>query len=377
MTREPPSGPDHDGSFPDEAIPEPYRLSTYNYDLPQSLIAQEPAAKRDHARLLIIRRGSGEISHRAFRELPSILSPDDLLVLNETKVVPAFLVCRKPTGGRVELLVVSPARASEPNDDGSTTTRACLARASKSLKKGGLLTLEDGTDLEVAGTVGPGKVLIRFPTPEEHLTAFLETHGHPPLPPYIRRETRDEHRDTVRYQTVYASAAGSVAAPTAGLHFTDGLLNELAGVGIEIARIVLHVGPGTFSPIRTEDIRLHRMESEYYEISEESAEAVERARAENRRIVAVGSTSVRTLEAAAARDGIVRAGRGETNLFITPGHGFRVVGAMLTNFHLPRSTLLVLVGAFAGTDRIKAAYIAAVDAGYRFYSYGDAGLILD
>lgn len=356
---------------------EPYRLSTYDYELPPDLIAQHPSACRDESRLLVLRRRTGRISHHVFRELPDFLSPSDLLVMNETRVVPSLLVGHKPTGGRVELLVLDPARSLEGGALTDPAVRVCMVRSSKPLKSGARVKMLQGPELTAEETVAPGRVRIQFPVSEGGLLGFLDAYGRPPLPPYIQSLDRDADRDRERYQTVYAQVSGSVAAPTAGLHFTDELLGELSRKEIEIAKIVLHVGPGTFTPVRSDDIREHKMESEHYEIPEKAARRIVTACREGRRIVAVGTTSVRALESAASPEGVVRAGRGETDLFIAPGYSFKVVGGLITNFHLPRSTLLMLVSSFAGTHMILRSYMEAVRHGYRFYSYGDSCLIVD
>ncbi len=357
--------------------PEPYRLSTYDYELPPDLIAKHPAARRDQSRLLVLNRKTGRISHHVFRDLPHFLSPADLLVMNETRVVPSLLVGHKPTGGRVELLVLDPWKIPDGSSSTDPAVRECMVRSSKPLKRGSAIQMMMGPDVTPEETIAPGRVRIRFPVTEEGLLSYLDAYGRAPLPPYIQSLDRDLDDDRDRYQTVYAQVSGSVAAPTAGLHFTQELLADVQGKGVHIAKIVLHVGPGTFTPVRSEDIREHRMETEHYEISQETARLIEAAREEGRRIVAVGTTSVRALESAASQEGIVRAGRGDTDLFIGPGYLFNVVGGLITNFHLPRSTLLMLVCAFADTEMMLNAYTEAVRHGYRFYSYGDACLIVD
>ncbi len=362
---------------PDSSIPEVFQLGTYTYELPPELIAQEPARVRDQSRLLALYRNTGEIRHHRFRDLPSLLLPSDLLVINETRVTPAFLIGHKRTGGRVELLVLDPARTGADVGLESSAIRTCLVRTSKRLRKGTAIQLESGAEITVEETVGPGRVLVRFPVPDAQFLSFLDHCGQPPLPPYIRGEGRMKGDDRERYQTIYAKVAGSVAAPTAGLHFTEELLEELDKKGITIARIHLQVGPGTFIPVREEDIRLHRMESEFYEISEDAADSIAEACRGGRRIIAVGTTTVRALESAAAAEGGVRPGKGETRLFIVPGYSFKVVRGLVTNFHLPGSTLLMLVSALGGTNRVRNAYRAAVNEKYHFYSYGDACLVLD
>lgn len=358
-------------------VPLQFRRSSYVYDLPAELIAQAPAGSRDESRLMVIRPGSREIEHRQFRDLPALLRPSDLLVLNETRVIPAALCGRKATGGRVDLLVLDPAELGQGRNLQDAALRTCMVNASKPMRAGMRVTLDSGPELIAEEARESGRCVFRFPVKEDEVLEFLRLHGTPPLPPYIKAESRSIPRDQERYQTVYARIPGSVAAPTAGLHFTDDLMATLAARGIEIVRILLHVGPGTFTPVREEDVRNHRMESEFYEISPESAQVLNEAQCKGRRIIAVGTTTVRTLEAAATQEGMVPAGQGRTDLFILPGYAFKVVHGLITNFHLPGSTLLMLVSALGGTDLMLSAYREAVRARYRFYSYGDASLIID
>ncbi|MBI4963952.1 MAG: tRNA preQ1(34) S-adenosylmethionine ribosyltransferase-isomerase QueA [Desulfomonile tiedjei] len=356
-------------------IPAPYRLSTYRYQLPDNLIAQEPSRVRDASRLMVLHRNTGEVRHHSFRELPDLLLPSDLLVINETRVTPAALFGRKPSGGRVELLVLDPANRCNKSYSNGSACRECLTRSSKPIKPETRISLDNGPELTAAETVSPGRVQMIFPVPEEGLLGFLEKYGSPPLPPYISTDSRDLDRDRSRYQTVYARIAGSVAAPTAGLHFTENLLHDLSLKGIRVVPIILHVGPGTFVPVRNEDIRLHRMEPEFYEIPDQTAEAIQKALHEDRRVIAVGTTTVRALESAAAL-GKLPPGKGATELFLKPGYTFKAVQGLVTNFHLPGSTLLMLVCAFGGTEFVMSAYEEAVREEYRFYSYGDACLIV-
>jgi S-adenosylmethionine:tRNA ribosyltransferase-isomerase len=354
-------------------------LSDYDYPLPPERIAQFPLPERDASRLLVLDRRTGAIAHHLYSELPELLRPGDLLVLNDTRVVPARLRGHKRgTRGRAELLLVHPA-------DGASTALAlgepagehawvCLGQASKGLKPGATLELAGGLTARVESLAGEGEHVVRF-SGAGTLGERLAAGGELPLPPYIARPASDE--DAARYQTVYARVPGSVAAPTAGLHLTPRLLQLLARRGITTASVTLDVGPGTFLPVREEDESQHRMHPEAFRIPDGTAAAVEEARREGRRVVAVGTTVVRTLESAAAGDGTVRAGAGRTELFLRPGDRFRVVEALLTNFHLPRSTLLMLVSAFAGRERVLGAYRVAADAGYRFFSYGDAMLLED
>lgn len=353
----------------------PYALSSYRYDLPQELIAQSPSPVRDESRLLAIDRRSGSLSHHRFSELTDLLMPSDLLVLNETRVIPAALYATKSTGGRVELLVLQPAERVSLNG-GDRTFRTCMVRSSKPLKPRGRLTLDSGPELTVESVPVSGRAVIGFPAREDEFLSFLDIHGRAPLPPYVRSNGRDDRTERGRYQTVFARVPGSVAAPTAGLHFTESLLTALESRGIRTTRIVLHVGAGTFVPVREPDIRRHRMETELYEIPEDAAGELERALEEGRRIIAVGTTSVRAVESAALPEGGFRKGTQATDLFIFPGYDFKVVTGLVTNFHLPESTLLMLVCAFGGMQRILNAYRVAVAERYRFYSYGDACLIL-
>ena len=335
------------------------RRQDFHFDLPPELIAQQPAPERPASRLLHLERASGAWHDRQFRELPNLLRAGDLLVLNDTRVIPARLWGRKETGGRVEVLV------ERPLDE-----RAALAhvRASKAPKPGSRLVFAQGVMAEVTGREAD-LFRLEFDRP---LMAVLEAQGHMPLPPYIERE--DAALDAERYQTVYARHPGAVAAPTAGLHFDEALLAELAERGIEQARVTLHVGAGTFQPVRVDDIAQHRMHSEWLRVPADVVAAVQRTRARGGRVVAVGTTVVRSLETAAL-DGSLQAYEGETDIFITPGFRFRVVDALITNFHLPESTLLMLVCAFAGHETIMRAYRHAVAQRYRFFSYGDAMFI--
>ncbi len=328
--------------------------SDFAYDLPAERIAQTPLAERDQARLLYL--GQDTMAHRTVADWPELLRPDDLVVVNNTRVIPARLRGVKDSGGAVELLV-------ERIED--ERTALCQARASKPLKPGRWLSI-GGERLEIAGRVGEFHRL-RFP---QSVMAFLQRHGTTPLPPYIERAA--EAADEARYQTLYASAPGAVAAPTAGLHFSEGLLEAVGQRVAGMVEVTLHVGAGTFAPMRGDDLGAHQMHAERYEISAAAAERIRAAQQGPGRIVAVGTTVVRALETAAAEPGGIRAGCGETRLFIKPGFRFRAVDALLTNFHLPESTLLMLVCAFAGQRRVLEAYRSAVAADYRFFSYGDA-----
>ncbi|MBE0576086.1 MAG: tRNA preQ1(34) S-adenosylmethionine ribosyltransferase-isomerase QueA [Desulfuromonadales bacterium] len=340
-------------------------LTEYNFDLPQELIAQQPLGDRSASRLLLLNRLNRKIAHHHFSSLPGLLREGDLLVRNETRVLPARLLGRKSSGGQVEVLLVRQL-------DASRNIWRCMTRSSKPVRVGCLLEFPQGICGEVIDAEVDGQRLLRFTCPGDFFE-LLEQAGHVPLPPYIRREDHDLDKD--RYQTVFANNPGAVAAPTAGLHFTEKTFDALAARNIDVCGVTLHVGPGTFLPVRTENLPDHRMHTEFYEVPEETAERINAARADGRRIVALGTTVTRTLEYAVNDQGLLLAGQGETDLFILPGFKFRVVDALITNFHLPKSTLLVLASAFAGRDFILQAYREAVDHGYRFFSYGDCMLI--
>lgn len=340
-------------------------LSDFDYELPEGLVAQQPLAQRAASRLLHLHRDGGRSMHRQFADLPKLLREGDLLVRNETRVVPARLLGRKESGGQVEVLLVRLI-------DAAKNSWRCMTRSSKSLRVGALLEFPEGIAGEVVASEDDGQRVIRFTCPGRFVET-LERAGHMPLPPYIKRQ--DGPLDKERYQTVFGSKPGAVAAPTAGLHFTEEVFAALAARNVEVCGVTLHVGPGTFLPVRTDNLLEHRMHAELYDIPAVSAERINLARAERRRVIALGTTVTRTLEHAVARDGLIRPGSGETELFILPGFRFRMVDALITNFHLPKSTLLVLVAAFAGRDFILQAYRDAVANGYRFFSYGDCMLI--
>lgn len=350
-----------------------YELEDYNYDLPHELIAQVPASRRDQSRLLVIDRRGRSFSHFHFCDLPALLKRGDLLVINDTKVAPARLFGRKESGGRVEILVLDHPESTGPGSG----TRTCLLKSSKRPRNGSLLFFESGVTGQIQEFRDNGLVSIAFMGPQS-IDSLLKEKGQMPLPPYIRRAEGDplSQLDKERYQTIFSENKGAVAAPTAGLHFTGEVIQDLKEAGISIAPLTLHVGYGTFSPVRTRDIRRHLLGEESYQISQSTAEALERTRKGGGRVVAVGTTVVRTLETALSADGRIISGKGKTELLITPGFVFRAVDALITNFHLPRSSLLFLVSAFAGRDLIMKAYALAIEEGYRFYSYGDAMLIL-
>ena len=357
----------------------------FDFDLPADLIAQEPAPERTAARLLSLDRRTGSLTHTTIAALPDLLRAGDLLVVNNTRVFPARLLGRRvPSGGAVECLLVrrhGPPEGRHSVRDGSPEGGQeweALMHPGQKLKPGARVVFEGDKTLhgEVLERHFFGRRVIRLSTDDgSSVGAAIDAIGHVPLPPYIKREDRAEDRE--RYQTVFARARGSIAAPTAGLHFTPALLDALAARGIGRVEITLHVGYGTFQPVRVDRVEDHRMEAEQYEIGEAAAAAIEGARRDGRRVIAVGTTTTRTLEAAArAHDGQVVAGAASTDLFIHPGFDFRVVGGLLTNFHLPRSSLIMLVAAFAGRDAVLAAYREAIAHRYRFYSFGDAMLIV-
>ncbi|MGC8657717.1 MAG: tRNA preQ1(34) S-adenosylmethionine ribosyltransferase-isomerase QueA [Desulfomonilaceae bacterium] len=363
----------------DEAneIPVEFLLSTYSYHLPPELIANTPEQNRDQSKLLRIDRNSGALNHYKFFQIPDLLSEGDVLVINETKVMPAALKGKKLTGGAVKLLVINPGSlASWTDDTKEPVYRTCLFKSSGRLRSGSVIEVGDGIRLVFEQQIAPGQGLFRFPVSEEDFPRFLENYGSTPLPPYIKQDRDSNTNNKERYQTVYSKVPGSVAAPTAGLHFTDHTIEALKSRGITIERITLHVGPGTFIPIRTRDIRLHKMETETYHISKATGKFLEECVTSGRRIIAVGSTCLRALEAAYKVDQGFITGTAQTNLFIVPGYQFTVVSGMITNFHLPKSTLLTLVCALAGTQNILRAYETAISCNYRFYSYGDACLII-
>jgi len=337
------------------------RTDDFNFDLPQELVAQFPAPERCASRLLRLDGGTDELRDAWFRDLPGMLAREDLLVFNDTRVIKARLTGHKGSGGKVEALIE---RVLGPHE------ALAQVRASKSPKAGQKLMFADGIEAEMLERQGD-MFRLRF-LDETPLLDLLERHGALPLPPYIQHNP--DEIDEERYQTVYAREPGAVAAPTAGLHFDQAMLAELAAHGIGTAHVTLHVGAGTFQPVRVEHIAEHRMHSERYEVPQATVDAILAARRTGGRITAVGTTALRALESA-ARGGSLAAGSGETDIFIAPGYRFRVVDRLLTNFHLPKSTLLMLVSAFAGMDNIRRAYAHAVAERYRFFSYGDAMLI--
>jgi len=351
-----------------------HALDDYDYELPEDRIAQMPCQQRDRSRLLHLDRGSGNIFHRVFRDLPNLMRSGDVLVVNNTKVIPGRILGHKDTGGKAEVLILTYADGQAGRKTAGEFACTCLIKSSKKPRTGSTIFFDHGLRAEVLRPSGDCYE-VKFIC-ENDFDQVLYQVGKVPLPPYIRREPGTEFReDHTAYQTIYASEKGAIAAPTAGFHFSPELMTQLRDMGIVVVPITLHVGYGTFIPVRVSDIRDHRMHSETYAITRQAAEIINDARAAGARIVAVGTTSVRTLEFCASENGRVMAGAGPCNLFIYPGYQFKAVDAMITNFHLPRSTLLMLVSAFTGRSAILNAYQAAIQKGYRFYSYGDAMLI--
>ena len=339
------------------------KTSDYFYQLPPELIAQDPLEDRSSSRLMVLDQKTGAVSHHVFREIPSFLRPGDCLVLNNTRVIPARLMgVREETGGAVEVLLLK-RRTGDVWE--------CLVKPGKKARPGTRLAFGDGLlHAQVEDVVEDGNRLIRF-FYDGIWEEVLDRLGEMPLPPYITHKLQDKNR----YQTVYARFDGSAAAPTAGLHFTPELLDQIQDMGVELAYVTLHVGLGTFRPVKVENVKEHHMHSEYYQVSTEAAEKINRTKKNGGRVICVGTTSCRTVESAADENGQVEAGCGDTDIFIYPGYRFKVLDALITNFHLPESTLVMLVSALAGREHVLAAYEEAVKERYRFFSFGDAMLI--
>ena len=339
------------------------KTSDYFYELPPELIAQDPLEDRSSSRLMVLDQKTGAVSHHVFREIPSFLRPGDCLVLNNTRVIPARLMgVREETGGAVEVLLLK-RRTGDVWE--------CLVKPGKKARPGTRLAFGDGLlHAQVEDVVEDGNRLIRF-FYDGIWEEVLDRLGEMPLPPYITHKLQDKNR----YQTVYARFDGSAAAPTAGLHFTPELLDQIQDMGVELAYVTLHVGLGTFRPVKVENVKEHHMHSEYYQVSAEAAEKINRTKKNGGRVICVGTTSCRTVESAADENGQVEAGCGDTDIFIYPGYRFKVLDALITNFHLPESTLVMLVSALAGREHVLAAYEEAVKERYRFFSFGDAMLI--
>ncbi len=341
------------------------KTSDYYFDLPQELIAQDPLEDRAASRLLVMDRKTGEIRHRVFSDIKEYLHPGDTLVLNDTKVIPARLLgAKEDTGAHVEILLLKRLGAD---------TWETLVRPGKKLRPGARLVFGDGSlRAVILDILDEGNRLVRFEY-EGIFEEVLDRLGEMPLPPYITHKLEDKNM----YQTVYARYEGSAAAPTAGLHFTKELLDQLREMGVRTAFVTLHVGLGTFRPVKVDDVKKHHMHTEWYQVSEEAAELINRTREEGHRVICVGTTSCRTVESASDQTGKVHAGSDETSIFIYPGYRFKVMDALITNFHLPESTLVMLVSAFAGRERVLAAYEEAIRERYRFFSFGDAMFITD
>lgn len=339
-----------------------YKKSDFYYDLPPELIAQTPATPRDSSRLLVYNREKDELGHRIFRDITGYLKAGDVLVINNTKVLPARLYAHTANGGRIEILLLK--RLEKDKWE-------VLCKPGKKCTVGKSFEINEKLSFTVRGITDSGERIVEF-SYDGVFENILEEVGSMPLPPYIKEKLKDKNR----YQTVYAKTDGSAAAPTAGLHFTPELLDKIRGMGVEIVEVLLHVGLGTFRPVKEDIITDHKMHGEHYEVTEHAAAAINKAKAEGRRIIAVGTTSVRTLESATGDDGILRAGSGETHIFIYPPYKFKCVDALITNFHLPESTLIMLVAALVGREKILDIYRTAVKERYRFFSFGDAMMIV-
>ena len=348
-----------------------FSIEDYDYHLPEERIAQTPATRRDRSKLLVMDRETGKLTHLRFYDIYDLIASSDVLVINDTKVVPARLFGQKETGGKAEVLIIDfPGIGNHRPDQGECVCR-CLIKTAKRPKPGATLLFGQNLKADIL-SFEDGIFTVRF-LYRGNFEHVLERVGHVPLPPYIQRS--DNKKDRTAYQTVYAASRGAVAAPTAGLHFSKGLLEKLRKKGVTIVAITLHVGYGTFSPVRVSDIREHRIHSEWYSISKDAADKINASKDAGHRIVAVGTTAVRTLEYACDENQMIAAGHGNCDLFIYPGYRFNIVDAMLTNFHLPKSTLLMLVSAFSTRENLLNAYQTALEKKYRFYSYGDAMFI--
>ena len=341
------------------------KTEPFDYPLPKSLIAQHPTPQRGQSRLMVVHRNSGAIEHRSFQEIFRFFSPGDLLIINNTRVLPARLIGKKKTGGRCEVLLL-------PQWNGVKGEWKALIKGMRATTGGSRISFDQGMEAEVT-EIRDGRAKINFSDPEG-VVDILKRIGHIPLPPYIKRS--DEPSDRDRYQTVFAERDGSIAAPTAGLHFTEQMLRLIKENGVGIASITLHVGPGTFRPLKSEEVENHVMESEWTEVSQGTSREIEQTKHKGGRVIAIGTTTVRALESFSDSEGKVNPGVDYSSLFIHPPYSFRVVDGLVTNFHLPKSTLVMLVSAFAGRDLLMKAYQEAVKLKYRFYSYGDAMLIL-
>ncbi|MBN2515560.1 MAG: tRNA preQ1(34) S-adenosylmethionine ribosyltransferase-isomerase QueA [Deltaproteobacteria bacterium] len=345
------------------------KVKEFDFNLPEELIAQRPCEPRGNSRMMVVNRKHESIECRYFRDIPDYLDTDDVLILNDSKVIPARLIGSKPTGGMIEILLLSNKKTDSPRSH----TWEVLLRPAKRVKAGTVIVFDKHSRAEVIERTSEKKWILDFKT-DRTFESFLDQYGRAPLPPYIKRNrtTEKDFQDLLRYQTVYAKMPGSVAAPTAGLHFSETILKEITSQGIRIAPITLHVGYGTFLPVETEYVEDHKMEEEYFDIGKETARLINEAQ----RVVAVGTTATRVLETVTDKEGVIRHFAGHTNLFIYPGYQFKKVDRLLTNFHLPKSSLFLLVCAFAGKELIMKAYEKAIEEKFRFYSYGDCMLIL-
>ncbi len=353
-----------------------FTLTAYDYPLPPENIAQHPADRREDSRLFVLHRETDTREHRTFTDIVDLLQPGDLLVINDTKVFPARLLGQKDTGGKADVFLLSYPLLIEDTAEkaaSATAVATALIKSSKRPRQGSTITINDDLSCTILEQLGEGRVSIALHYDrQKELTEILKNHGQIPLPPYIARTNGSTAEDSNRYQTVYADQPGAVAAPTAGLHFSESLLEKIRNKGVTIARITLHVGYGTFAPVRTEAIRDHTIHQEYVHISKENAETINRVRQEAGKIWAVGTTTVRALEFAGNEEGKVLPTDGWCNLYIVPGYRFKVIDNLITNFHLPQSSLLFLVSALCGRERLLDCYREAIAQGYRFYSYGDA-----
>ena len=361
MTENNESGTAAEKNVEAHGAPTNLKKSDFYYDLPEELIAQTPAEPRDSSRMLVYDRRNDRVEHRIFRDIKNYLRAGDVLVINNTKVLPARLYAHTAHGGRVEVLLLKRI---------SSARWEVLVKPGKKCKPGTHLTVNDELSLDVVSVTDSGERIVDFAC-DGVFEEVLDRAGSMPLPPYIHEKLKDKNR----YQTVYAKTDGSAAAPTAGLHFTPALLQEIKDMGVEIAEILLHVGLGTFRPVKEDAITDHKMHSEYYEVGKEAAEIISRAKREGRRVIAVGTTSVRTLESAAEDDGTIKPCHGNTAIFIYPPYKFRCVDCLITNFHLPESTLIMLVAAMVGREKILQLYNTAVEEKYRFFSFGDCMFI--
>ena len=357
-----------------------FTLKAYDYPLPPENIAQHPADRREDSRLFVLHRATDKREHRTFTDIVDLLQPGDLLVINDTRVFPARLLGQKDTGGKAEVFLLSYPLLIEDTEEKAASTTAvatALIKSSKRPRPGSVITINNDLSCTILEQLGEGRVRIALHYDrKKELTEILKSHGQIPLPPYIARTNGSTAEDSNRYQTVYADQPGAVAAPTAGLHFSETLLEKISNKGVSIARITLHVGYGTFAPVRTEAILDHTIHQEYVHISKENAEKINTVRQEGGKIWAVGTTTVRALEFAGNQEGKVQPTDGWCDLYIVPGYRFKVIDNLITNFHLPQSSLLFLVSALCGRERLLDCYQEAITLGYRFYSYGDAMAIM-